>query len=76
VVERTSSGERGYAIFCLFLKNRIVFLGALLDDVVSNLIVGQTAARKRQADPLVEGLAPPLERCRTSRRIPAGQGAP
>jgi ATP-dependent Clp protease protease subunit len=51
VVERTSNGERGYEIFSRFLKNRIVFLGALLDDVVCNLIVARPAARKRHGDP-------------------------
>src|ERR671931_349517 len=41
VVEQTSRGERGYDIFSLLLKNRIVFLGTPLDDVVANLIVAQ-----------------------------------
>jgi hypothetical protein len=41
VVEQTSRGERGYDIFSLLLKNRIVFLGTPIDDVVSNLIVAQ-----------------------------------
>jgi ATP-dependent protease ClpP protease subunit len=44
VVEQTSRGERGYDIFSLLLKNRIVFLGTPINDVVANLIVGQTAA--------------------------------
>jgi ATP-dependent Clp protease protease subunit len=35
VVEQTSRGERGYDIFSLLLKNRIVFLGTPIDDVVS-----------------------------------------
>src|SRR5450755_2524802 len=41
VVEQTSRGERGYDIFSLLLKNRIVFLGTPIDDVVANLIVAQ-----------------------------------
>ena len=41
VVEQTSRGERGYDIFSLLLKNRIVFLGTSIDDVVANLIVAQ-----------------------------------
>jgi len=41
VVEQTSRGERGYDIFSLLLKNRIVFLGTLIDDVVANIIVAQ-----------------------------------
>ena len=32
-------GERAYDIFSLLLKNRIVFLGTPIDDVVANLIV-------------------------------------
>src|SRR5205823_5698174 len=41
VVEQTSRGERGYDIFSLLLKNRIVFLGTPIDDTVANLIVAQ-----------------------------------
>src|SRR5881227_314894 len=41
VVEQTSRGERGYDIFSLLLKNRIVFLGTPIDDVVAKLIVAQ-----------------------------------
>src|SRR3979411_2254792 len=41
VVEQSSRGERGYDIFSLLLKNRIVFLGTPIDDVVANLIVAQ-----------------------------------
>src|SRR3954452_2057440 len=41
VVEQTSRGARGYDIFSLLLKNRIVFLGTPIDDTVSNLIVAQ-----------------------------------
>src|SRR5438093_916053 len=41
VVEQTSRGERGYDIFSLLLKNRIVFLGTPIDDIVANLIVAQ-----------------------------------
>src|SRR3954447_13003999 len=41
VVEQTSRGERGYDIFSLLLKNRIVFLCTPIDDVVANLIVAQ-----------------------------------
>src|SRR6266566_2988911 len=43
VVEQTSRGERGYDIFSLLLKNRIVFLGPPIDDVVANLILAQVA---------------------------------
>jgi ATP-dependent Clp protease protease subunit len=41
VIERTDRGERAYDIFSLLLKNRIVFLGTPIDDIVANLIVAQ-----------------------------------
>jgi hypothetical protein len=41
VVEQTTRGERGYDIFSLLLKNRIVFVGTPIDDTVANLIVAQ-----------------------------------
>src|SRR5436309_14038813 len=41
VTEQTSRGERAYDIFSLLLKNRIVFLGTPIDDVIANLIVAQ-----------------------------------
>ena len=41
VVEQTSRGERAYDIFSRLLKDRIVFLGMPVDDVVSNLIIAQ-----------------------------------
>jgi ATP-dependent Clp protease protease subunit len=41
VVEQTSRGERGYDIYSRLLKDRIVFLGTPIDDVVGNLIMAQ-----------------------------------
>ena len=41
VVEQTSRGERAYDIFSRLLKDRIVFIGTPIDDVVSNLIIAQ-----------------------------------
>lgn len=41
VVENTGRGERGWDIFSLLLKNRIIFLGTPIDDQISNLIVAQ-----------------------------------
>ena len=41
VVEQTSRGERGYDIFSLLLKNRIVFVRTPIDDTVANLIGAQ-----------------------------------
>jgi len=41
VVEQSSRGERAYDIFSLLLRNRIIFLGSQVDDVIANLIVAQ-----------------------------------
>jgi len=41
VIEQTSRGERAYDIYSRLLKDRIIFLGAGLDDVFSNLIIAQ-----------------------------------
>ncbi len=41
VVETTGRGERGYDIYSLLLKQRIVFLGTPIDDNVANLIVAE-----------------------------------
>ena len=41
VVEQTSRGERAYDIYSQLLKDRIVFVGTPIDDVVSNLIIAQ-----------------------------------
>jgi ATP-dependent Clp protease protease subunit len=41
VIEQTSRGERAYDIYSRLLKDRIIFLGAPIDDVFSNLIIAQ-----------------------------------
>ncbi len=41
VVEQTTRGERAYDIFSRLLKDRIVFIGTPIDDVVANLIIAQ-----------------------------------
>lgn len=41
VVEQTGRGERGYDIFSRLLKERIIFLGSVIDDEVANLIIAQ-----------------------------------
>jgi ATP-dependent Clp protease protease subunit len=41
VVEQTGRGERGYDIYSRLLRDRIVFLGTPLDDMVANLIIAQ-----------------------------------
>ncbi|MBI3083987.1 MAG: ATP-dependent Clp protease proteolytic subunit, partial [Candidatus Omnitrophica bacterium] len=37
VVEQSPRGERAYDIYSRLLKDRIVFIGTPIDDVVSNL---------------------------------------
>ncbi len=41
VIETTGRGERAYDIYSRLLKDRIVFIGTPIDDVVSNLIIAQ-----------------------------------
>ncbi|MEX2355436.1 MAG: ATP-dependent Clp endopeptidase proteolytic subunit ClpP [Thermaerobacterales bacterium] len=41
VVEQTNRGERAYDIYSRLLKDRIVFIGAPIDDHVANLVVAQ-----------------------------------
>ena len=41
VVEQSPRGERAYDIYSRLLKDRVVFIGTPVDDVVSNLIIAQ-----------------------------------
>ncbi len=41
VIEQTNRGERAYDIYSRLLKDRIIFLGAPVDDVFANLIIAQ-----------------------------------
>ncbi|MCK4739678.1 MAG: ATP-dependent Clp endopeptidase proteolytic subunit ClpP [Deltaproteobacteria bacterium] len=41
VVEQTGRGERAYDIYSRLLKDRIIFLGSQVDDIVANLIIAQ-----------------------------------
>ena len=41
VIETTGSGERAYDIYSRLLKDRIVFIGTPIDDIISNLIIAQ-----------------------------------
>ncbi len=41
IIERSSRGERTYDIFSRLLMDRIVFLGAPINDDVSNIIIAQ-----------------------------------
>ncbi|MBQ1684519.1 MAG: ATP-dependent Clp endopeptidase proteolytic subunit ClpP [Clostridia bacterium] len=41
VVEQTNKGERSYDIYSRLLKDRIIFLGSVIDDDVANAVVAQ-----------------------------------
>ena len=41
VIEQTSRGERQYDIYSRLLKDRIIFLGTEVNDVVANLLIAQ-----------------------------------
>ncbi|NLJ55671.1 MAG: ATP-dependent Clp endopeptidase proteolytic subunit ClpP [Firmicutes bacterium] len=41
VVEQTSRGERAYDIYSRLLKDRIIFIGTPVNDVIANLIIAQ-----------------------------------
>lgn len=41
VIEKTSYGERAYDIYSRLLRDRIIFLGGPIDDVVANSIIAQ-----------------------------------
>ena len=41
VIEKDGRGERAYDIYSRLLKDRIVFLGTGIDDIVANLIIAQ-----------------------------------
>jgi ATP-dependent Clp protease protease subunit len=41
VVEQSARGERAYDIYSRLLKDRVIFIGGPIDDVVANLVVAQ-----------------------------------
>lgn len=41
VVEQTQRGERAYDIYSRLLKDRIIFIGSPIDDVISSLVIAQ-----------------------------------
>jgi ATP-dependent Clp protease protease subunit len=41
VVEQDGRGERAYDIYSRLLKDRIIFLGTVIDDNIANLVVAQ-----------------------------------
>ena len=41
VIEKSQFGERAYDIYSRLLKDRIIFLGSPIDDVVANIVIAQ-----------------------------------
>jgi len=41
VIETTGRGERAYDIYSRLLKDRIIFIGTAIDDMVANIIIAQ-----------------------------------
>ena len=41
VIEQTSRGERAYDIFSRLLKDRIVFIGSVINDAVADTVIAQ-----------------------------------
>jgi len=41
VIEKTGRGERAYDIYSRLLKDRIVFIGPIIDDISSSLVIAQ-----------------------------------
>lgn len=41
VIEQTPHGERSYDIWSRLLKDRIVFLGTVIDDYIANMMIAQ-----------------------------------
>jgi len=41
VVEQSARGERAYDIFSRLLRDRIIFVGSIIDDTTANLVIAQ-----------------------------------
>ncbi|MCI0513554.1 ATP-dependent Clp endopeptidase proteolytic subunit ClpP [candidate division KSB1 bacterium] len=41
VIEQTGRGERAYDIFSRLLKERIIFIGSPIDDILASLVIAQ-----------------------------------
>ncbi len=41
VIEKSGHGERAYDIYSRLLKERIIFIGTAIDDMIANLIIAQ-----------------------------------
>jgi len=49
VIEKTAYGERAYDIYSRLLKDRIIFLGATIDDGVANTVIAQLLFLENQS---------------------------
>jgi ATP-dependent Clp protease protease subunit len=50
VIEKSQFGERAYDIYSRLLKERIVFLGGIIDDDVANTIIAQLLFLQSESD--------------------------
>ena len=41
VIEQTNRGERAYDIYSRLLKDRIIFLGSIINDHIANIVIAQ-----------------------------------
>ncbi len=41
VIEQTNRGERAYDIYSRLLKDRIIFLGSIINDDIANIVIAQ-----------------------------------
>jgi len=41
VIEQSDRGERAYDIYSRLLKDRIIFIGSAIDDVIANVVIAQ-----------------------------------
>ena len=48
VIETSARGERAFDIYSLLLRERIIFLGAGIDDQIANLIIAQLLYLERE----------------------------
>jgi ATP-dependent Clp protease, protease subunit len=55
VIEQDSRGERSFDIYSRLLRDRVVFLGQMIDDQVANLVVAQPIRVAREKKRLAGG---------------------
>lgn len=50
VIEKSQFGERAYDIYSRLLKERIIFLGGVIDDDVANIVIAQLLFLQSESD--------------------------